>query len=664
HDFKTFVQREGTDLPLKALLYSTKLLAAVKATPALAPQLENSEFVAALMDLGKAYANLDPAAHASGDEPLNFFLDTLWNAQSEADLHKGGDEMAAFINSFESPTAVLGYETRLLKMVKQVPDLPVKQDTAFLNELVQLGETYAGLDPVNEAEEEAEPLNFFLDTLWRSDSEGAIGQGSAEFKALLEEVNDPTRLLKFETDLLEVAQQTPELHDQVKDTVFLRELVGLGKAYAAIDPVNDIVSDDNLQNTSNDLQSSFLNTLWSANNQQNLQLGAQQFNSFMSDVDDPKKLIKFTGNLLNTVNEVGKQAANLQDQIKDATFLKELTGLGKAYAAIDPANNSEDQNPSSLFLNTIWNAQNEFDILSGNQQIFDFLKDSSSAYKLISFSKYLLENVGQSDSSDKRNATFLKNMLEFGKAYITVDPLDVFEPSGSLNSKQLDPNDWLNVSPEFARQLLRSSMITGFLTGFANDLLQYALDSADTAPWEIHSPERNDRTKIAPPLLFDSNSEFSQAIVRSNQFQEEMRRAVEGNVANAAQDFSIGEKQSLPISGHSIPLNYRDGRNSLSTPRLSVSIGYAEVKIYNGEASIEKTTSTTAKYEAQVSGFVGDLYDFNNPKDDAVRNLDSFALLARLAFIAQSGGTLAIFDYTVDVEAPFQGGILLTANPR
>ncbi|HEY9639049.1 MAG TPA: hypothetical protein V6C57_01120 [Coleofasciculaceae cyanobacterium] len=92
----------------------SKLLAAVKATPALAAQLESPEFVAALMELGKAYGAIDPTTPASGDEPLNFFLDTLWNAQSEAYLLKGGNELAAFINSFESPAAVLAYEARVM----------------------------------------------------------------------------------------------------------------------------------------------------------------------------------------------------------------------------------------------------------------------------------------------------------------------------------------------------------------------------------------------------------------------------------------------------------------------------------------------------------------------------------------------------------------------
>ena len=286
HDFKWFVKRDEDDLPLKAIVFPTKLLAAVRATPALAGQLENPEFVAALMDLGKVYASLDPAAPVDPEaEPLNFFLDTVWNAQSEADLLKGGDELAEFISSFDSPAAVLRYEERLLKVVKQTPGLPEKQDAAFLNEVVQLGGTYAGLNPVSGAASEDEPLNFFLDTLWRSDDEGAIEQGLGEFKSFLSEVDDSTQLLKLTQNLLEAAQQVPVLQQQIRDPMFARELVEMGKAYAALDP-NGSADLGNEENSG----TFFLYALLKADNKTGISNGAHKLEEFLKDFQSSQRL--------------------------------------------------------------------------------------------------------------------------------------------------------------------------------------------------------------------------------------------------------------------------------------------------------------------------------------------------------------------------------------
>jgi hypothetical protein len=447
--------------------------------------------------------------------------------------------------------------------------------------------------------------------------------------------------------------------ETITDAQFLRELVAFGFQYAKLNP-------NSLANATENGIEAFLGTFWqnSVKDSTAMRQATGKLDDLFTGLETKEerlKLLKFETNLLRAIGQSGQE---LLEEKQDSKFLSALVQLGGAYAALNPNETIAGEEPLNFFLDTLWNAQNETDVLTGTQQISDFLKDSSVAHKLISFSQHLLELASQSESPDKHDTTFLKNVFEFGKAYSLIDPLNLFGPSGSLDPKQLDPNEWLDVSPEAARNLLRSARITGGLTGFANDLLQYALDSADTAPWGTH-PNRTDRTKIAPPLEFDTSSEFSQAIVQSNQFREEMRRAIEGDVkASAVQDLPVGENLSLPRSGQNVPLNYRDDRERLETPRLSISIGYAEVETYSGEASVEKTTSTTAQYEAQVSGTVQDLYDFNNPKDEAVREADPFSWLARLAFIAQSGGTLAIFEYTVDVEATFQGGVLLSANPR
>jgi hypothetical protein len=100
------------------------------------------------------------------------------NAQDEATLRQGADELRAFVQLFEYPKDALRFGSRLMKVAKHTPDLPQKHDAAFLWELMQLGGAYATLDPLHLATSEEEPLKFFLNTLWRAEGEGAIEQGN------------------------------------------------------------------------------------------------------------------------------------------------------------------------------------------------------------------------------------------------------------------------------------------------------------------------------------------------------------------------------------------------------------------------------------------------------------------------------------------------------
>ncbi|QYO67555.1 hypothetical protein [Leptolyngbya sp. 7M] len=144
--------------------------------------------LSALLELGKAYALLDPIATTTeADEPLNFFLDTLWQNQNEAAIVKGTAELKNFLeesaslSSFEEPLQLLKFQKQLLKAVGSGVELQQeKQDVRFLNALMNLGSAYADLNP-DETIAGAESLNFFLDTLGNAQDEVEIQQGIGEF---------------------------------------------------------------------------------------------------------------------------------------------------------------------------------------------------------------------------------------------------------------------------------------------------------------------------------------------------------------------------------------------------------------------------------------------------------------------------------------------------
>ncbi|WP_416671648.1 hypothetical protein [Egbenema bharatensis] len=104
-----------------------------------------------LITLAQAYTSVNPA-DCPADDP-QFFLNTLWNGQDEAAIEKGAQELTAFIAGFADPNAMIAYARRLIKVAKHTPGLESQHnDATFLHELVNLGRTYAAIDPVDDSE--------------------------------------------------------------------------------------------------------------------------------------------------------------------------------------------------------------------------------------------------------------------------------------------------------------------------------------------------------------------------------------------------------------------------------------------------------------------------------------------------------------------------------
>ena len=112
--------------------------------------------------------------------------------------------------------------------------------------------------------------------------------------------------------------------------------------------------------------------------------------------------------------------------------------------------------------------------------------------------------------------------------YVFNSPLNGTDPSGLHFMPSFDMNDFnmINVNPEQARDRLRKINYTSLFTGFTNDLLQYALNQADSAPWgaPLSSNSVLKRVKIAPTRNFASNSPIARAIIGTDIFQDAIRR--------------------------------------------------------------------------------------------------------------------------------------------
>ncbi|WNZ24522.1 hypothetical protein HJG54_17790 [Leptolyngbya sp. NK1-12] len=357
----------GFDTPeerLQWLKFATTLVQAVGHN--LAPEeTVDPVVVSALIELGAVYAQLNPTA-SSTEPPLNFFLDTLWQAQDEVGLQTGAEQLQAFIQDVANPTRLLKLATGLLRAMESL-SLELPPDAQVLNALLELGKAYAVLDPIATTPEADEPLNFFLDTLWQAQDDAAIQKGTEELKQFLEDTNSPSLpLLKFGTNLLKAVGLTgQELQEEKQDSKFLGALIRLGSAYAALKPTT---------NSANEPLNFFLDTLWQFESEVDIQKGSEEFLFFIQDFDVPTELIDHQYKLLTAL----KMVPSLQDVVIQPSFIKDMAITSKSYATLE----LETEHQYKGFLHDLWKVHSEQELKDVAISFQNFILNPYNGYDL------------------------------------------------------------------------------------------------------------------------------------------------------------------------------------------------------------------------------------------------------------------------------------------
>jgi hypothetical protein len=211
----------------------------------------------------------------------------------------------------------------------------------FIDTLLELGKTYARLEPAEPTDLSTATTPDFLDSLWRAQKttgdqarptgeiRGELLRAIAGLDDLLDNVSNPLEALKFVTNLLKAATQVATLDDQsgeIRNGRFLRELVAFGFEFFALNPTRTQV-------TANEALQTFLNTLLQEGDTYALQSqgGLSLFFQGSDNLDESLKLLDFADNLI----DAAQQVSSLGSQRKDAKFLSYLVNLGSAYTALD-----------------------------------------------------------------------------------------------------------------------------------------------------------------------------------------------------------------------------------------------------------------------------------------------------------------------------------------
>jgi hypothetical protein len=150
--------------PKKTVTFLQNLLQAAEQVPVLKAQLQDGEFLDALVQLGLTAARLDMAA-ASGAEPLWFFLDTLWNATSPGEVRLGAQQLGEFLkqaNTSEKRLELVRFQEKLLQMLTKVPsDWEELHQPTFINGMMNVGADFVG-EQFSGTEIEVDPTGVFI----------------------------------------------------------------------------------------------------------------------------------------------------------------------------------------------------------------------------------------------------------------------------------------------------------------------------------------------------------------------------------------------------------------------------------------------------------------------------------------------------------------------
>jgi hypothetical protein len=156
--------------------------------------------------------------------------------------------------------------------------------------------------------------------------------------------------IQFAENLIEAAELAPSLAEQADDVEFLDALLGLGGAYARLEPTSFTVGAEE-----QDLKF-FLNTLYQT---QNMQKGTDEMMTFFKAFEGSSEqlsALKFSRNTLSSLSLIPE----LQDELKEAEYLAETFAL--IPSDVDAYLNSNLENLQGTDLLLTWNAKSNLDL--------------------------------------------------------------------------------------------------------------------------------------------------------------------------------------------------------------------------------------------------------------------------------------------------------------
>jgi hypothetical protein len=268
------------------------------------------------------------------------------------------------IGSAEAAVRAFTFVANLLESAANVSDVQEElKHGEFVERLVAFGFKLAGMELDLPTSTTDDAFAGFLRSLWDApltQQGGLLTQEAATIKAAdglselfggVDTVAEGLQRIQFAENLIEAAKLAPSLVEQADDVEFLDALLGLGGAYAALEPVR------NLATGAGEAETEFyLETLYRAENEAEIQNGIVALQSFFESSDNFIDLTQYQQKLLFAL----KSASPFQEALSDLSFIEKILALGKDYV-IFKSNSTEPDDPSD-FLGNLWNTDSRIEI--------------------------------------------------------------------------------------------------------------------------------------------------------------------------------------------------------------------------------------------------------------------------------------------------------------
>ncbi|MEO1296559.1 MAG: hypothetical protein AAFW75_12265 [Cyanobacteria bacterium J06636_16] len=174
---------------------------------------------------------------------------------------------------------------------------------------------------------------------------------------------EKTKVLDFQEDLLVVTASADSFRGFKEDKELLSKMVNLGDMYAEISP----------QLIEEDAPNFYLDTLW---REKDFSKGSSEFKDFISGFEDPYPVIEHQEKLLYTSTLV----SSVQEDLGDAVYVADFLTLARDVADLK-LNDPENSVPGDSFVEDVWNAETEDQLVSAAQEFNTFVETEQLAFK-------------------------------------------------------------------------------------------------------------------------------------------------------------------------------------------------------------------------------------------------------------------------------------------
>jgi hypothetical protein len=200
--------------------------------------IRSGNFIHELVKFGFEVAKVNPTVTTTGEAAISEFLNTLWRGGDEKKAQGGLNQFFEGVNTPNERMSLLSFGDRLLGTAQllQGQDLQTqRKDAKFLSQLLNLGSSYAALNPIAGAEDQS--LNFFLDTIYRLDNVQLAAQQLGSF---LQAVTNPDVVLFANADRLKLLGKVTDadLQEVKRNNTFIQKNMRVALTEQAINSFN------------------------------------------------------------------------------------------------------------------------------------------------------------------------------------------------------------------------------------------------------------------------------------------------------------------------------------------------------------------------------------------------------------------------------------------